>query len=446
MSAVRVDFALVQPLVYPLADWVELRRRLALLLHEDGTLPQGLEGTVHRSRETLPHFREGLGGTASLADAFPRLLREARDFPCLVVPLEEPAGRLRREPSLWPAGMEVDASASCLVLPRGGDVFALHLAAGVVDPDALGPSEGGPSGGMQHRAREAFLSALGEPGLGVYPAMGKVVGSVLGGTEGPAVHDVVEPSGGHLLTLAHGADPALVEALRRVHAVQEGTARDESALLLPDEPAGTGWAHFGWSYTSVATAHRATAFRLLFPVVGVNLSWYRYRKLRSDLIDLSRSIHALDTDRELVAQTEFYNEAILDVKVWEAEREAFERGLRPVYRSVHDRLWDYWDTDESRETVHEGIDYLRDFLDRKYSVRIATRENTQSRILFVIAIFQLLSVFGLISGYLYFWEKTPLPDAALYESELMVWATLLSPVVVLVLIAWLLWDFFRRHR
>jgi hypothetical protein len=221
---------------------------------------------------------------------------------------------------------------------------------------------------------------------------------------------------------------------------------DESALLLPDGSGEPCWAHFGWAYTTVASPVPTLGFRLLFPLIGVNQPWYRYRRLRGDLIEMSRAIQTLDTDRELIARTDFYNEVVLDIRVWEAEQEAYERGLRPVYRSVYDRLWDYWDTGESRETVHEGVDVLRDFLDRKYSVKIATRENTQSRILFIIAIFQLLSVFGLISGYLYFWEVTPLPDAAIYNSDWMVWAVLVSPVIILVLIWWLLWSFFRRHR
>jgi hypothetical protein len=137
---------------------------------------------------------------------------------------------------------------------------------------------------------------------------------------------------------------------------------------------------------------------------------------------------------------------VLQVKIWEAERESFERGLQPVYRSAYDRLWDFWDTDESRSTVHDGIDQTRDFLDRKYSVKIALRENTQSKILFVIALFQLLSVFGLVSSYLYFWEETRLPESVIFDSEIMVWATLMSPIVVLGLIVWLLVTFLRRHR
>lgn len=96
--------------------------------------------------------------------------------------------------------------------------------------------------------------------------------------------------------------------------------------------------------------------------------------------------------------------------------------------------------------MHQGIDYLRDFLDRKYNVKIALRETTQSKILFVIAIFQLVSIFGLVSGYLYFWEKTPLPEAAIFDSPVMVWATILSSIAVLIIIAWLLVSFFRRHR
>ena len=89
---------------------------------------------------------------------------------------------------------------------------------------------------------------------------------------------------------------------------------------------------------------------------------------------------------------------------------------------------------------------MRDFLDRKYSVKLAIRESTQAKILFVIAIFQLLSVFGLISGYLYFWERTPLPENLIYDSAIAVWVTLLSPFVVIALIGWLLVDFFRRHQ
>ena len=79
-------------------------------------------------------------------------------------------------------------------------------------------------------------------------------------------------------------------------------------------------------------------------------------------------------------------------------------------------------------------------------MKTTLRENTQSKIPFVIAIFQLLAVFGLASGYPYFWENTCLPEEAIFGSEIMVWATLISPVVVLVLIAWLLVSFFRRSR
>ena len=38
-----------------------------------------------------------------------------------------------------------------------------------------------------------------------------------------------------------------------------------------------------------------------------------------DRQDLDPSI----SDRDLIAQTEFFSEAVLDVMVWEAEREAF---------------------------------------------------------------------------------------------------------------------------
>ena len=43
-------------------------------------------------------------------------------------------------------------------------------------------------------------------------------------------------------------------------------------------------------------------------------------------------------------------------------------------------------------------------------------------------------------------EKTPLPEEVVFNSPIMVWGTLLSPIVVIALIAWLLFEFFRRHR
>ena len=42
-------------------------------------------------------------------------------------------------------------------------------------------------------------------------------------------------------------------------------------------------------------------------------------------------------------------------------------------------------------------------------MKIALRETTRSKVLFVTAIFQLFSVFGLVSGYLYFCENSHLP-------------------------------------
>jgi hypothetical protein len=335
-----------------------------------------------------------------------------------------------------------DATESHLVVCRSGELLLLHLASGTVDPREGRSADRG----LQHGVRAAWLALLETRAEAVFGFVDEVVERLLGAAPAERAADVAEPSGGHLFTVARTADEDLCRRLKRVHEIQEGTTADESALLLPDGSSEPCWAHFGWAYTTVASPVPALGFRLLFPLIGVNQPWYRYRRLRGDLIEMSRAIQALETDRELIARTDFYNEVVLDIRVWEAEREAFERGLRPVYRTVYERLWEYWDTGESRATVHEGIDVLRDFLDRKYSVKIATRENTQSRILFVIAIFQLLSVFGLISGYLYFWEVTPLPDAAIYNSDWMVWTVLVSPVIILVLIWWLLWSFFRRHR
>lgn len=441
VGGVPVDIALIQPLVYRVDTWLALRKRLPPLFVEGARRGPALSGaTLHLAGDGDPLFDRSLDAIDHLTAAFPAILRQTRDFPFLVLPLERPSSDILADDG--PAGLALETAETRFLIGRNGELVLLHLASGTMDPEAWAD----PARGLQREIRTQYRTALERPDSAPDAALERVIEEILGRPPDERVGEALEESGGHLVTYVASADPKVVVSLERVHRIQEGTARNERDLLLPAEPDEPCWAHFGWAYTTIATPDRALGYRTLMPLVAVNLAWYRYRELRADIIEISKAIHGLETDRDLTAQTTFYNEVVLETKIWEAERETFERGLRPVYRSVYDRLWEYWDTDESRRTVHEGIDYLRDFLDRKYNVKIALRENTQSKILFVIAIFQLVSIFGLVSGYLYFWEKTRLPEAAIFESEIMVWATLLSPVVVLVIIAWLLWSFFRRHR
>jgi hypothetical protein len=333
-------------------------------------------------------------------------------------------------------------AAAHLVISRGGEAVLLHLLSGNVESARFEPGSGFP----QRELRLRYQEALRAEESVLHAELRRSLAPFVGDDLAAAASAHAEPSGGHLFCVYHDASPSALEALGRVHRIEEGNAEDHYRLLSPEGGGASGFAHLGWSYTTLAGSRLALLYRTLFPVLAVNLAWYRYRQLRGDIIALSRAIQGVHSDRDLIAQTEFYNQVVLDVKIWEAERDSYERGLQPVFRSVYDRLWKYWDTGESRETVHEGINYLRDFLDRKFSVKMTVRETTQAKILFVIALFQLLSVFGIVSGYLYFWERTPLPENVIFQSAFTSWVTILSPIFVLGLILWLLVVFFRQHR
>jgi hypothetical protein len=443
MTAARIDVALVQPLVYSLDTWIELRKRLSERVTEGGERRVGVEGArLHLVGSAEPLFDRSLDGAASLTTAFADILRQARAFPCLVVPLDAPASSVLSSPERWPDGLSLDGAKSYLLLPRTGDPVVLHLASGQIDLGSLSGAERH----LQREIRTLYRSAIESGREPFFERLEEVVTRIMGRRPPERAHDALEPSGGHFITWSSSTAPDLLTALQRVHAIEEGTAENLADLILPTVPDRPCYLRLGWSYSTVATPDVGFSYRLLFPLIAVNQAWYRYRQLRGDVIEMSTVVDGLETDRDLTAQSSFYNQVVLQVKIWEAERESFERGLQPVYRSAYDRLWDFWDTDESRSTVHDGIDQTRDFLDRKYSVKIALRENTQSKILFVIALFQLLSVFGLVSSYLYFWEETRLPESVIFDSEIMVWATLMSPIVVLGLIVWLLVTFLRRHR
>lgn len=439
----RVDVALIHPLVYSLRPWLALRRRLHEVVRVGGPEATGLSGaTVHLEGIPEPLFDPGLDGVSDLPSAFGELLRQARAYPCLLFRLERSTGERLRGSTPIPSGFHPESSETLLLFPRNGEPALIQVCTGLLS--SLPADED--DGGLQRQLRRFCTGVLS---VGLEATLGTVdmiVERILGCATPEPAAATLQASEGHLVTFAHDAGADLVERLSRVHRIQEGTAADQRALMLPDGGDEPLWVHFGWSYTTVATPRLALAYRLLFPLIAVNQAWYRYRSFREDVIELSRSIDGLRTDAELATHSELYSQVVLELRVWEAEREAFERGLRPVYRSAYDTLWTYWDTDESRETVHRGIEYTRDFLERKYNVKIVARETTQSRILFVIALFQLLSIFGLVSGYLWFWEKTRLPEELIYRSEALVWITLLGPVAVLVLIAWLLVTFFRRNR
>ena len=443
MATARIDVALIQPLVYSLATWMELRARLIGWVADGGGGRVGVEGAhVHLVARPEPLFDRSLEGADALTAAFPDVLGQARAYPCLVIPIDLPSSWVRNHPERWPEGLSIEAADTRLLLPRSADPVLLHLASGRVDVESLG-------GGDRQLQREirALYRAAGECGSEPLSAqLEPIMERILGHRPAERVRDALEPSGGHLVTWCGSSEPTLIGALQRVHAIEEGSAQNQADTILPSPPDHPCFLRLGWSYSTVATPDVGLSYRLLFPLVAVNQAWYRYRQFRGDVIEMSKAVDRLETDRDLATETSFYNQVVLQVKIWEAERESFERGLQPVYRSAYDHLWDYWDTDESRSTVHEGIDHTRDFLDRKYNVKIALRENTQSKILFVIALFQLLSVFGLASSYMYFWEHTRLPEAVIFDSEIMVWVTLVSPMVVLVIITWLLLDFLRRHR
>ncbi len=443
MKDARVDFALVQPLVYSLETWMAIRARLRSIDDSLALERMGLDGAeLHLEGRLDAVFDPWLDSAPGLPAAFEELLAQASAYPTVTLSLELPASRLLDAPESWPDGLTLDSAETRLLLPKSGELVLVHVCSGRLDPRSLSER----TRHVQREVRAMLMSAIASEAEATAGRLEGIVARALGRRPPERVTDVLEESGGHLVTFSRSTDALLVEALGRVHRVEEGTAVNQCAILLPEEADDPCYLHLGWSYSTVATPRIGLSYRLLFPLIAVNQAWYRYRELRGDVIDMSKAVDDLDTDRELKEQTDFYNRVVLQVKIWEAEREAFERSLKPVYRSAYDQLWKYWDTDESRATVHEGIDVTRDFLDRKFSLKIALRENTQSKILFVIAIFQLLSVFGLASSYLYFWEETRLPEAAIFGSEITVWITLLSPIAVLVLISWLLIGFLRRSR
>lgn len=57
------------------------------------------------------------------------LADQALPFPCLVVPLDEPARQLLGATERWPRGVRIEEAGSHLVLPRTGDVVVLVLIA-----------------------------------------------------------------------------------------------------------------------------------------------------------------------------------------------------------------------------------------------------------------------------------------------------------------------------
>lgn len=447
-GAIPIDVAVIQPLRYSLETWLALRHALSDLVSEEReasaerALPAGASLHVHHT--SFGQFAGELDGFASMREAFPEVLAETRDHPCLVLPLEEPAAALSAgDDGSGIEGLRWTGADTRLLLDRKGEAVLLTLLSGRLDAGAMKPERRCP----QREVRDVYLEALARCLPRLADRIDGAVGTVLGSPPGASAADVLEESGGHLLTVVHAADAAAVGPLKRAHLIQEGTADDQSGLLLGERERDGDFARFGWAYSTIATPRRAAAYRTLFPVVAVNLAWYRYRQLRGDVIELSRQIHRLETDEELMERTEFYNQVVLDFKIWEAERDAYERGLRPRYRTVYDAMWAYWDTDESRGVVQDGIAYVREFLDRKYSVKIAVRERSQSRILFVLTILQLFGVFGLVTSYLYFWEVTPLDEARLFEAPWFQWAFVVgAPILIVVVFVGLLVHFLREHR
>ena len=138
MSEVRVDFTLIQPLVYSLETWLALRKAMPRALRDGAVDGAGAEDArLHLHGLSDPLFDTRLSGVDSIIDAFPTLLEQTREMPCVVFSLERPSAGVLEHPDEWPEGVTLDASATRFVVPGSGEPVLLHLASGTVDSAAL---------------------------------------------------------------------------------------------------------------------------------------------------------------------------------------------------------------------------------------------------------------------------------------------------------------------
>jgi len=161
----------------------------------------------------------------------------------------------------------------------------------------------------------------------------------------------------------------------------------------------------GWRYATIYGIKDGRDTKILPLLINIQNIYFQINGFyKPFLSDFYQNIRYNDDYVELSENLAYFDKLVVAFQNLEYEKINFLSGLKPYQFEVFKEMERYWGLTEDYGNINQVLNTYQKTVERKLNIRSSRIQQKQSDILFVLAIIQVFSLTGIISGYFDFFK------------------------------------------